>query len=206
MLLHLSLNFVSFYCRTPTAIPNGTTTLPNGSSSDGRGSQLSAGGASNETKDGFFANKLVTVSVQPAVLEPPAPIPAQSFGSLIKDQEKSTSNSNPSSTSATSTSVSGVCSSAADPVLAPTVSRHAGAVSTIKHEIGNPQEAAEVNHTQGNKHVSHDINVSKTEKAASEVPSSMPGKKALSKSKVAEQVQQPKTIEPSLLQGITSFL
>ncbi|KAK6230057.1 hypothetical protein QUC31_001575 [Theobroma cacao] len=190
--------------KTPTAIPNGTTTLPNGSSSDGRGSQLSAGGASNETKDGFFANKLVTVSVQPAVLEPPAPIPAQSFGSLIKDQEKSTSNSNPSSTSATSTSVSGVCSSAADPVLAPTVSRHAGAVSTIKHEIGNPQEAAEVNHTQGNKHVSHDINVSKTEKAASEVPSSMPGKKALSKSKVAEQVQQPKTIEPSLLQVVTS--
>ena len=163
---------------------------------------MSVDSVNNETKDGLPANKPTTISVQSAVTEPPAPIPAQSFVSLIRGQEKSTSNPNASSTSATSATVSGVYSSASDPVLAPTMSRHADAVGTIKREIGCQQEAAEINHIQGNKHVPCDIDVSKTEKTTSEVPSSMHGKKAPRKLKVAEQVKQSKPIEPALLQGI----
>ncbi|XWS09625.1 hypothetical protein CRYUN_Cryun39dG0005800 [Craigia yunnanensis] len=197
-------NAASYTKKTPTDIPNGTTTLPNGSFSHGCGPQLAVDGVNNETKDGLPANKPTTISAQPAVTEPPAPVPAQSFVSLIRGQEKSTSYSNASSTSATSTTVSGVYSSASDPMLVPTLSRHAGAVSTIKCEIGRQWEAAEINHIQGNKHVPLDIDVSKTEKTASEVPSSVHGKKAPCKSKVAEQVKQSKPMEPALLQVVTS--
>ncbi|OMP06939.1 UBA-like protein [Corchorus olitorius] len=189
--------------KIPPAISNGTPTLPNGSSSHGRVSQLPADGASSETKDGLLASKPATVTVQQTLTEPPVPNPAQPSGSLIRGQEKSTADSNPSS-SVTSAAVSGVYSSASDPVLAPTSSRHVGAVGTIKREIGRQKEAAEVNSIQGNKHNPHGIDVSKAEKATSAVPSSMHGKKSPSKSKVAEQVQQSKPIEPSLLQVVTS--
>ncbi|XP_022716699.1 GBF-interacting protein 1-like isoform X2 [Durio zibethinus] len=197
-------NTASHTTKTATAIPNGITASPNRSTSHGHGPQVPVDGVHSETKDGLLANKPKTISVQPAVTELAAPIPAQSFSSLIRGQEKSTSNSNASSTSRTSATVSIVNSSASDPVLAPIVSQHAGPVGTIKHEIECQQEAAEVNHIQGNKHVTHDIDVSKTEKTASEVPSSMHGKKAPSKSKVAEQAKQSKPIEPALLQVVTS--
>ncbi|XVE80594.1 hypothetical protein DITRI_Ditri14bG0152100 [Diplodiscus trichospermus] len=190
--------------KTETAMPNGITTLPNGSSSHGRGPRLPFDSVNGETKDGLPARKPTVVSV-PAVMEPTAPVPAQSFGSLIQGQEKSKSNSNPSSTSATSATVSGVHASKSDPVLEPTVLRHTGAVGTIKvkREIGNQQEA-EINHIQGNKHVPCDTDVSETEKIDSEVPSSVHGKKSPSKSKVAEQVMLPTLIQPALLQGVTS--
>ncbi|XWS11386.1 hypothetical protein CRYUN_Cryun38cG0079400 [Craigia yunnanensis] len=197
-------NATSHTKKTQTAITNGTTTFPIGSSSHRCGPQLSVDGVNSETKDGLPANKPTTISVQPAVTEPLAPIPAQSFVSLIRGQEKSTSNSNASSTSVTSAIMPGVYSSASDPVLASTVSWHVGVVGTIKLEIGHQQEAAETNHIQGNTDVLLDIDVSKPEKIASEVPSSMHGKKSPSKSKVAKQVKQSKPIEPALLQVVTS--
>ncbi|XP_022735323.1 GBF-interacting protein 1-like [Durio zibethinus] len=197
-------NAASHTIKTPTSIPNGTTTLPNGSSCHGCGPQLSVDGVNSETKDILSAIKSTTFSGQPAVIEPPAPIPARSFASLIRGQERSTSNSNASSTSATSSSVAGVYSSASDTVLVPTVLRHAGALGTIKHGIGCQREAAEINHTRVYKHVPLHIDVSETEKTVSEVPSSMHGNKAPSKSKVAEQVKQSKPIEPAMLQVVTS--
>ncbi|XWS27698.1 hypothetical protein CRYUN_Cryun25bG0003500 [Craigia yunnanensis] len=187
--------------KIPTAIPNSSTTLPNGSSSHGRGPQLSVDSVNSGTKDGLPANMPTIVKVQTAITEPPAPIPAQSFGSLIRGEEKSTSNSNASSISATSAIVSGVYSCASDPVLAPSVSRHA--VGTIKCEIGCQRETAEINLIQGNKHVPHDVDVSKTEKTAYKVSSSMHGKKSPDKSKVSEQVKQSKLREPALLQVVT---
>lgn len=172
--------------RTPSAIPNGTTSLPNWSSVHGCGSELH--GVSNETKDGLSANKPTTISVQQAVMEPPAAILALSFASMVRGQEKSTSNSNASSTPATSATVSGVYSSASDPLLAPTVSGHAADVGTIKLEIGPQWEPAETNHIQEEKHVPLESEVSKTEETASEVPNSTHGKRAPSKSKVSETV------------------
>ncbi|XP_022753009.1 GBF-interacting protein 1-like isoform X2 [Durio zibethinus] len=197
-------NAATNMAKTPSAIPNGTTALPNGSSSHGRGTQLSVDDVNGETKDGLPANKPTIVSVQPTVTEPLAPVPAQSIGSLIRGQEKSTSNLNASSTSATSATVSGVYSSASDPVVVPTVTQHAGAVGTITREIRPQQEAAEIKLIQGTKHVPRDIDASKTEKTASEVPSSMHENKAPSKSKIAEQVKQSKLMEPTTLQVVTT--
>ncbi|XVE50885.1 hypothetical protein DITRI_Ditri01bG0199300 [Diplodiscus trichospermus] len=134
--------------RTPTAIPNGTTTLPNGSSSYGCGPQFSVDGVNSEIKYGLPANKPTTIPVQQAVTEPAAPIPSQPFVSLIIGQEKSKLNSNASSTSVTSTRESGVCSSASDTVVSPTESGNTGAVGTIKREIGRQLESAEINDIQ----------------------------------------------------------
>ncbi|KAE8713722.1 GBF-interacting protein 1 [Hibiscus syriacus] len=195
-------NAASHTKKTTAAITNGYTTLPNGSSS--HGSQFSANVVNGETKDGLPANKPTAISVQPDVVEPSATIPAPSFVSLIRGQEKSASNSNGSLSSSTSTIVSGVYSSSSDPVVVPTVSYHAGTVGTMKSEIGRQREAAEIINIQGNKHVPDDINVSKTEKTSSEVPIAMHGNKTPDKSKAAEQVKQSKPIESTLLEVVTS--
>ncbi|XVF70928.1 hypothetical protein PTKIN_Ptkin11bG0201500 [Pterospermum kingtungense] len=197
-------NSAPHVAKIPAAIPNGTTTLPNGSSSHGHQTQLAVCSVNSEIKDGLPANKPTIVSVQPAVTKPPAPIPVQSFGSLNIEVEKSTSNTIASSTSATSTTVSGVYSSALDPVLVLNASRHAGAVGAIKRETGRQLEAAEINHVNGNNNAAYDIDVSKIEKTDSEVPNSMREKKSPSKSKVVESVEQSKVIEADLLQVVTS--
>ncbi|KAG4111975.1 hypothetical protein ERO13_D13G134700v2 [Gossypium hirsutum] len=165
--------------KTSTAISNGSTILPNGISSHGRGPQSSIDCIISETKDSLPVNKPKTISAQTAVREPPAPIPAQSFGSLIKGQEKSASNLSTSSTSATS----------------PIVSRDSVAVDTIQSEVGLQQEAAELNRIQGNKQVPWDMDISKTEKMVSEVSISMHGEEEPSKSEVAEQVKQSMPVE-----------
>ncbi|MBA0668276.1 hypothetical protein Goklo_001207, partial [Gossypium klotzschianum] len=165
--------------KTSTAISNGSTILPNGISSHGRGPQSSIDGIISETIDSLPVNKPKTISAQTAVREPPAPIPAQSFGSLIKGQEKSASNLSTSSTSATS----------------PIVSRDSVAVDTIQSEVGLQQEAAELNRIQGNKKVPWDMDISKTEKMVSEVSISMHGEEEPSKSEVAEQVKQSIPVE-----------
>ncbi|GMI63821.1 hypothetical protein HRI_000051300 [Hibiscus trionum] len=188
------------HLKKTTAILNDYTTLPNGSSS--YGSQLSD--VNGETKDGLPANKPTAISVQPDVVEPSATLPAPSFVSVIRGQEKSASNSNGSSSSSTSTTVPGVYSSASDPVVVPTVSHHAGMVDKIESEIGHQREADEINNIQGNKHVPDDIDVYRTEETTSEVPISMHGNKAPSKSEAAEQVKQSKPIESTLLEVVTS--
>ncbi|PPD98152.1 hypothetical protein GOBAR_DD04824 [Gossypium barbadense] len=165
--------------KTSTAISNGSTILPNGISSHGRGPQSSIDCIISETKDSLPVNKPKTISAQTAVREPPAPIPAQSFGSLIKGQEKSASNLSTSPTSATS----------------PIVSRDSVAVDTIQSEVGLQQEAAELNRIQGNKQVPWDMDISKTEKMVSEVSISMHGEEEPSKSEVAEQVKQSMPVE-----------
>ncbi|KAK8644035.1 hypothetical protein V6N13_013308 [Hibiscus sabdariffa] len=194
-------NAASHMKKTP-AIPNDYTTLPNGSSS--YGSQLPVNDVNGETKDGLPANKPTAISVQPGVVEPSSTIPAQSFVSLIRGQEKSASNCNGSSSSSTSTIVSGVYSSASDPVVLPTVSHHAGTMGTMESEVGRQRDAAEINNIEGNKLVPDDIDVSKTEKTASKVPVSMHGNKAPSKTKAAEQAKRSKPIESTLLEVVTS--
>ncbi|XP_039061129.1 GBF-interacting protein 1-like isoform X2 [Hibiscus syriacus] len=183
------------------AITNGYTTLPNGIYS--YGSQLSVNDVNGETKDGLPTDKPTAFSVQPDV-EPSATVPAPSFVSLIRGQEKSAENSNGSSASSTSTTVSGVYSSASDPVVVPTVSHHAGTVDTIKSEIGRQREAVEINNIQRNKHVPDDINVSKTEKTSSEFPILMHGNKTPGKSKASEHVKLSKHVESTLLEVVTS--
>ncbi|KAK8579106.1 hypothetical protein V6N12_069438 [Hibiscus sabdariffa] len=188
-------NAASHVKKTTTAIPNGRSSC---------GSQLSVKDGNGETKDGLPANKPITISVQSYVDELPVTIPAPSFVSLIRGQEKSASNSNASSSSSTSTTVSSVYSSASNPVVVPTMSHHAGTVGTIKNEIGGQQEAAEINIIQGNKHVPDD-DVSKTEKIASEVPISIHGNKLHNKSKAAEQLLHLR-LQLSLLKPILNSL
>lgn len=183
------------FCRTPTAIPNGTKTLPNGL-------PLSVAGVNSETKDGLPLDSPTAISVQLTVTEAPANISAQSFNSLTRDEEKFLSISSASPTSATSTTLSGVYSSASDPLLVPTESWHVGDVGTTEQETGCQLKSAEADHIQGNKNVPFDINLSNTGKTASEIRSSMHEKKPPRKSKVAEQTKQSKPIEPALLQGI----
>ncbi|KAG8502868.1 hypothetical protein CXB51_000680 [Gossypium anomalum] len=190
--------------KTPTAIPNGTKTLPNGISNQGHGLPLSVAGVNSETKDGLPLVGPTTISVQLTVTEAPANISAQSFSSLTRDQEKFSSISSASPTSATSTTLSGVYSSASDPLLVPTESWHVGDLGTTEQESGCQLESAETDHIQGNKNVPFDINLSKTEKTASEIRSSMHERNPPRKSKVAEQTKQSKPIEPALLQVVTS--
>ncbi|KAK8626376.1 hypothetical protein V6N13_134025 [Hibiscus sabdariffa] len=194
-------NNAASHLKKTTAIPNDYATLPNGST--GCGSQLPVNDVNGETKDGLPGNKPTAISVQPDV-ESSSTIPAQSFVSLIRGQEKSASNSNGSSSSSTSTTVSGVYSSASDPVVLPIVSHHAGTMGTIESEVGCLRDAAEINNIEGNKHVPDDIDASKTEKTASKVPISMHGNKAPSKTKAAEQVKRSKPIESTLLEVVTS--
>ncbi|KAE8733496.1 GBF-interacting protein 1 [Hibiscus syriacus] len=189
--------------KTPTAIPNGTTSLPNGSSSHGLGLQLSVDGIVSETKGGLPVNKTTTISAQTVVREPPASIPAQSFSSVIKGQEKSASNLNALSTSSTSTP-SVVSSSAYEPGMASTVSQHAGALDTIKREAGSQQEGTESSHIQVNKLAPCDIDVSKTEKMVTEVPFSMNGKEEPRKSKIAEQAKQSKPVEQVVISEVAT--
>ncbi|KAE8690285.1 GBF-interacting protein 1 [Hibiscus syriacus] len=71
------------------------------------------------------------LEVQPDVVELSATIPATSFASLIRGQEKSTANSNGSSSSSTCTTVSSVYSSASDPVAAEQVKQSKPMESTL---------------------------------------------------------------------------
>ncbi|KAK8497617.1 hypothetical protein V6N11_073760 [Hibiscus sabdariffa] len=190
--------------KTSTARPNGTTSLPNGSTSHGRGAQLSIDGIITEPNGVLPVNKSTTVSAQTVVREPPASLPAQSFSSVIKGPEKSASNLNASSTSTISSIPSLVSSSASDPGLASTVSQHAGAVDTINPEVGNQQEDTELNHIQGSKLVSCDIDVSKTEKTISEVPISVHGKEEPRKLNVTEQFKQLKPAEQVVTSEVTA--
>ncbi|TYJ48906.1 hypothetical protein E1A91_A01G096900v1 [Gossypium mustelinum] len=190
--------------KTPTAIPNGTKTLPNGISNQRHGLPLSVSGVNSETKDGLPLVGPTTISVQLTVTEAPANISAHSFSSLTRDQEKLSSISSASPTSATSTTLSGVYSSASDPLLVPTESWHVGDVGTTEQESGCQLESAETGHIQGNKNVPFDINLSNTEKTASEIWSSMHEKNPPRKSKVAEQTKQSRPIEPALLQVVIS--
>ncbi|KHG16243.1 pyrC [Gossypium arboreum] len=201
---YIYLKFVLFFCRTPTAIPNGTKTLPNGISNQRHGLPLSVSGVNSETKDGLPLVGPTTISVQLTVTEAPANISAHSFSSLTRDQEKLSSISSASPTSATSTTLSGVYSSASDPLLVPTESWHVGDVGTTEQESGCQLESAETGHIQGNKNVPFDINLSNTEKTASEIWSSMHEKNPPRKSKVAEQTKQSRPIEPALLQVVIS--
>ncbi|XP_016747108.1 GBF-interacting protein 1 [Gossypium hirsutum] len=139
--------------KTPTAIPNGTKTLPNGISNQRHGLPLSVSGVNSETKDGLPLVGPTTISVQLTVTEAPANISAHSFSSLTRDQEKLSSISSASPTSATSTTLSGVYSSASDPLLVPTESWHVGDVGTTEQESGCQLESAETGHIQGNKNV-----------------------------------------------------
>ncbi|KAK8369242.1 hypothetical protein V6Z11_A01G098100 [Gossypium hirsutum] len=179
--------------KTPTAIPNGTKTLPNGISNQRHGLPLSVSGVNSETKDGLPLVGPTTISVQLTVTEAPANISAHSFSSLTRDQEKLSSISSASPTSATSTTLSGVYSSASDPLLVPTESWHVGDVGTTEQESGCQLESAETGHIQGNKN-----------KTASEIWSSMHEKNPPRKSKVAEQTKQSRPIEPALLQVVIS--
>ncbi|KAK8638408.1 hypothetical protein V6N13_136835 [Hibiscus sabdariffa] len=179
--------------KTPTAIPNGTTSLPNGSSIHGHGPQISIDGIVSETKGSLPVNKTTTISTQTVAKD--VSIPAQSFSSVIKGQEKSASNLNAPLTSTTPSTLSVVNSSALDPGLASTVSQHAGAVDTMTSEVGSQQETTELNHIQVNKLAPCDIDESKTEKAVPKVPISMHGEEEPRKSKVAEQVKKSKPVE-----------
>ncbi|KAL4342035.1 hypothetical protein GQ457_08G007850 [Hibiscus cannabinus] len=190
--------------KTSTARPNGTTSLPNGSTSHGCGAQLSIDGIITETNGVLPVNKSTTVSAQTVVREPPASLPAQSFSSVIKGQEKSASNLNASSTSTISSIPSLVSSSASDPGLPSTVSQHVGAVDTINSEVGNQQEDAELNHIQGSKLVPCDIDASKTEKTISEVPISVHGKEEPRKLNVTEQFKQLKPVEQVVTSEVTA--
>ncbi|KAE8702738.1 GBF-interacting protein 1 [Hibiscus syriacus] len=190
--------------KTPTAIPNGTSSLPNGSCSHGRGPQLSVDGMFSETKGGLPVNKTTTLSEQTVVREPPASFPVKSSSSVIKGQEKSASNLNAPSTSTTSPTLPVVNSSAFEPGMTSTVSQHAGAVDTTKCEVESQQEATESNHIQVNKLAPCDIDVSKTEKMVTGVPFSMNGQEEPRKSKVAEQVKQSKPVEQVVISEVAT--
>ncbi|XP_039012306.1 GBF-interacting protein 1-like isoform X2 [Hibiscus syriacus] len=187
--------------KTPTAIPNGTSSLPNGSSSHGRGPQSSIDGMFSETKGGLPVNKTTTLSEQTVDRESPDSIPAKTFSSVIKGQEKSASNLNAPSTSPTLPVVN---SSAFESGIASTVSQHAGAADTTKCEVGSQQEATESNDIQEKKLAPCDIDISKTEEMVTEVPFSMNGKEEPRKSKVAEQVKQSKPVEQVVITEVAT--
>ncbi|KAL5735604.1 hypothetical protein ACOSQ2_030392 [Xanthoceras sorbifolium] len=167
--------------RAFTAIPNGSSIPSDGNSSHGRDYQLAGDGVIPEPKDNTTINatKLGTVATKPA----------PTFASMVRvEQEKSASSSNNLPTTSCAALVSGVYASASDPVLAPPVSQHPAAVGTIIREVGSQQKAAESNHIQGNKNVSHDIDTesSKSEKTALNTSNSINKIKAESKSKEVE--------------------
>lgn len=154
--------FQLIFRASTTAASNDHSSLSNGSFSHGHDRQLSVDGVVPEPENSS------AIDAKKLGIEPLLPTPT--FASIIKDErEKSSSSSNHLPTSASLSSVSGVYSSASDPVLASPVPWSAGAVGAIVREVGSHRKAAEPNHIQGNKDVSYDIDKesSESEKTAS---------------------------------------
>lgn len=150
------------------AVPNGSLSLSNGSFNNGHDPQMTVDGMVPEPENS------TAVDAKKFGTEPLLPTPT--FASIIGvAPEKSMSSSSHLPTSTGSSSVSGVYSSASDPVLESPVSWNAGAVGIIVREVGNNRKAAEPNHIQGNKDVSYDVDQesSKSEKKASNTPKSI---------------------------------
>ncbi|XP_015577034.1 GBF-interacting protein 1 isoform X1 [Ricinus communis] len=181
-------------------IPNGSLNLPNGSS-HGCGPQLLTDGDVSVAMDGLVvdAKKPGEVPLLPSGTSSP---PNQMSESVVQVQQgKSAPSLNHLPPPAISASVSGVYSSASDPVLASSTIRHPGAVGAIKREVDSQLRAAGHNHIQGNKHVLSDVDseTSENEKAASNILHPVSQKEALSKPKSAEEDELSKILHPSSL-------
>lgn len=164
-------------------MPNGSLSLSNGSFNNGRDAQMTVDGMVPEPENS------TAVDAKKFGTEPLLPTPT--FASIIGvAPEKSMLSSGHLPTSTGSSSVSGVYSSASDPVLASPVPWNAGAVGIIVREVGNNRKAAEPNHIQGNKDVCYDVDKesSKNEKKASNTSKSIQ-KKIDSKSEEVEKNQ-----------------
>ncbi|KAK9269387.1 hypothetical protein L1049_001159 [Liquidambar formosana] len=170
--------------KSSTIIVNGTMSVANGSSSLEHAPQASVTGVSNLPKDNLAVevSKLGTAPTLPTVDVKPhpssAPMPTSTIVSEVRvEQGTSSSSSNHLSTSMTPTSVSGVYSSASDPVLLPSLnSRVPGVLSTIRREVGSQRvnaessadALAEINHIQMNKHVPQNVDDSELSSSISE--------------------------------------
>ncbi|KAJ4975563.1 hypothetical protein NE237_000669 [Protea cynaroides] len=204
-----------------TVVTNGPTTVATGSSSHERAPQLPTASGLNTSEDssGFDVNNLGSES--PPHVNPKNDIPASVVGVSggqppISDHFLA---------SMTLASVSGVYSSASDPVLLPSMdSRFPGALGTIKREVGSQRTGVEpnatvsadskstapqdlTNHLQMNKTIARDVTESDlsssiNEKAVSEIGNTMHGR-MLGKSQGIErnQLSEPSQLTSSSTHG-----
>ncbi|XP_043689113.1 GBF-interacting protein 1-like isoform X2 [Telopea speciosissima] len=177
-----------------SVVANGSTTVASGSSSHGRASQLPTGSGMNTSEDssGFDANQLGS-EPPPSHVNAKSDIPASVVG---VSGGQPTPSSDHFSALMTPASVSGVYSSASDPVLVLSLdSRLPGAVGTIKRQVGSQRTSVEpnatisadskstvpqdlTNHLQMDKTIAHDVVESEfasstNEKAVSDIGSTM---------------------------------
>ncbi|WCJ33132.1 hypothetical protein M5689_014510 [Euphorbia peplus] len=178
--------------KASTLMPNGPSTLINGSptgcvphSASGKDANLIHDISDDDAK------KPSTLSLLPAV---PSSAPNQMSESVVQAQKGS-----PISTTIPA-SLSGVYSSASDPVLPPSTARNPGAVGAIKREVRIQPTTVEQNHIPGNKHISPEVEseLPKNEKTASTIIYTMNEKSAPGNSKVAEMNELSETPKHSL--------
>ncbi|KDO59193.1 hypothetical protein CISIN_1g004145mg [Citrus sinensis] len=193
------INAVSHGTKASIAMPNGSSSLSNGSLNNGHDPQLIVDGMVPEPQNS------TAVDAKKFGTKPLPPTPT--FASIIGvAPEKSMSSSSHLPTSTSSSSVSGVYSSASDPVLASPVSWNAGAVGTIVREVGSNRKAAEPNHIQGNKDDSYDVDKesSKSEKKASNTPKSIQKKIDSNSEEVEKNQLSQESLSLSTLDGTLS--
>lgn len=193
------INAVPHGTKALIAMPNGSSSLSNGSLNNGHDPQLIVDGMVPEPQNS------TAVDAKKFGTKPLPPTPT--FASIIGvAPEKSMSSSSHLPTSTSSSSVSGVYSSASDPVLASPVSWNAGAVGTIVREVGSNRKAAEPNHIQGNKDDSYDVDKesSKSEKKASNTPKSIQKKIDSNSEEVEKNQLSQESLSLSTLDGTLS--
>ncbi|KAF8414285.1 hypothetical protein HHK36_002287 [Tetracentron sinense] len=205
-----------FVSSSVIVMDNGPSSVAYGSSSHEPGSQLPAGCGVNlpEESSAVAVNKLGSV--------PPPPVNAKntSVSGIGVTHGQSTPSSDLLLASITPASVSGVYSSASDPVLVLSLdSRLSGAVGAIKREVGSQRTAVEpnattpdeskstsgqdfANHLPKNKLVYPDVtdlelSLSMNENTALEIGNSFMHGKMPSKSQGVEKNQLPETSRPS---------
>ncbi|XP_077217604.1 uncharacterized protein LOC143851971 isoform X2 [Tasmannia lanceolata] len=194
-----------------SGLANGPTNVAHGDSSHGCASQVS--GDSDVSAAG--ENSIADVGKKASALSLPADVKNCSASLIRGVRGPSTPNSGQILASMTQASVSGVYSSASDPVLVPSIdSRAPGVVGTIKREVGTHRTtveptntvAAEIKHVsphfanrvEKSKLISHDtvdseLSMSKNEKASSEIGNPFMHGKVPSKSQGVERGQLSET-------------
>ncbi|XP_042520223.1 GBF-interacting protein 1-like isoform X2 [Macadamia integrifolia] len=198
-----------------SVVANGPTTVASGSSSHGRVSQLPIGSDMNTSEDssGFDTNKRGAPSSH---VNAKSDIPASVVGA---SDGQPTPRSDHFLTSTTPASVSGVYSSALDPVLVPSLdSRLPGAVGTIKRQVGSQRISVDpnatisadrksaapqdlTNHLQMNKTIAHDaieseLSSTMNEKAVLEIGNAMHSR-MLAKSQGADRNHLSEPLQPT---------
>ncbi|XP_061337604.1 GBF-interacting protein 1-like isoform X2 [Gastrolobium bilobum] len=200
--LQKKTNTASQAMRVSAVAPQGAANQSNGKSGHGSTSQSLIASVMSVPKSSSAANDTSNqenVQTQ-AVGVAAASSPSQTFGSVTStDQGKSLSSSDQ-----LQTSVSGVCSSSLDSVLAPSMSGNPCVSGAISREVGSNRISAGPNHVKGNKVVLQEVadqSASDNEKSGSINPTNETNPPQKSNGVETNRLSEPSQLSSSSLNG-----